>query len=582
MKIKKFIIKNYRNLKEATIDFNDLTVLIGKNDVGKSNILKALDIFFNWQESLDWKEVSLGSGDNFEYKGDIKDYRLFFDQKPCTIDLVGHIELNDKEIQELFPELPAGGMKFESDHRVFIGDIGNVIVIHKQIIGEEDKKCAWNIRYIKMKNLGLYESKENKGNSLYRDKGVYNFTNGDNISAKFLDMLKRKFLIIPAVRNIEKEGRTRDPTSPNGKFIPNAYFRYQKDASLNKTQEFEQIQKHVHKIFPEYQKVDPKQYGEDERDVYFGSFPSSSVGSGVKQLFINIFNIDSYKNIVFGIEEPEIHLHAEVQRKVFNFLKEQSKNKQIIITTHSPIFANCSDKVRLYLVKKEQDKTAKIKSIEDKDEFKLIKYELGAKNTDLFFYNAVILIEGDSEERALPMISDAMGYDLVEKGIKLINITGKDSAKRKKIKEFLTYLKESDVICYLVLDKDENVNQYAQDLIGAGLLKKENCVIWKNGEFEDCFGEERIIQAMKQIAKEDGVDFDITAEQLKKERDKTKKPVTKILKQMLRDKNLFDLSKPRLAEKLALMLKEEIESKKERERTEPEEVIEKIVNLVGE
>ena len=29
------------------VDFDDLTVLIGKNDIGKSTILEALDIFFN-------------------------------------------------------------------------------------------------------------------------------------------------------------------------------------------------------------------------------------------------------------------------------------------------------------------------------------------------------------------------------------------------------------------------------------------------------------------------------------------------------------------------------------------------------
>jgi putative ATP-dependent endonuclease of the OLD family len=48
MKLKKVILKNFRGYKDDTIDLKDnMNVLIGKNDVGKSTVLEALDIFFN-------------------------------------------------------------------------------------------------------------------------------------------------------------------------------------------------------------------------------------------------------------------------------------------------------------------------------------------------------------------------------------------------------------------------------------------------------------------------------------------------------------------------------------------------------
>ena len=48
MKIESIKIKNFRSYKEETvICFEDLTVLVGRNDIGKSTILEALDIFFN-------------------------------------------------------------------------------------------------------------------------------------------------------------------------------------------------------------------------------------------------------------------------------------------------------------------------------------------------------------------------------------------------------------------------------------------------------------------------------------------------------------------------------------------------------
>lgn len=48
MKLKTLHLKNFRCYKnDISIDFDDLTTFVGKNDVGKSTILEALEIFFN-------------------------------------------------------------------------------------------------------------------------------------------------------------------------------------------------------------------------------------------------------------------------------------------------------------------------------------------------------------------------------------------------------------------------------------------------------------------------------------------------------------------------------------------------------
>ena len=53
MKISRVKISNFRGYKdEVIIEFNDLTVFIGKNDVGKSTVLEALDVFFNENKGL--------------------------------------------------------------------------------------------------------------------------------------------------------------------------------------------------------------------------------------------------------------------------------------------------------------------------------------------------------------------------------------------------------------------------------------------------------------------------------------------------------------------------------------------------
>lgn len=48
MKLKTITIENFRCYKSpVTIAFDDLTTIVGRNDVGKSTVLEALEIFFN-------------------------------------------------------------------------------------------------------------------------------------------------------------------------------------------------------------------------------------------------------------------------------------------------------------------------------------------------------------------------------------------------------------------------------------------------------------------------------------------------------------------------------------------------------
>ena len=63
MKLREVILKNFRGYyRETRIAVSDLTALIGKNDVGKSTILEALDIFFN-QSKIDITDKNIFHAD---------------------------------------------------------------------------------------------------------------------------------------------------------------------------------------------------------------------------------------------------------------------------------------------------------------------------------------------------------------------------------------------------------------------------------------------------------------------------------------------------------------------------------------
>ena len=62
-------IKNFRSIKNALIKVKDMNIFVGLNDVGKSNVLKALNLFFNGNTDYDTP---------FDFK---KDFSCFFTKK---------------------------------------------------------------------------------------------------------------------------------------------------------------------------------------------------------------------------------------------------------------------------------------------------------------------------------------------------------------------------------------------------------------------------------------------------------------------------------------------------------------------
>jgi len=182
------------------------------------------------------------------------------------------------------------------------------------------------------------------------------------------------------------------------------------------------------------------------------------------------------------------------------------------------------------------------------------------------------LIEGDTEESALPILADALGHSFVDSGVKLVNIKG--DGRFKKMQEFLQYLKDSDTNVYVIADGNKEVRKK----IGGwktDLLKDNSVTIWSK-EFEDCFSTELIVEAMKRLAKKQKFVFNLTSKKLEKQR-KQGRLVVKILQEHLFENNQGRLDKPALGETIATILAKEIrKGKRDRLPSTVESIFENI------
>jgi predicted ATP-dependent endonuclease of OLD family len=83
-KIRRISISNFRSIAELTLQATDLTVIVGDNDSGKSNVLRALNLFFNGQTN---------PGADFNFLLDYNRYAEPRAKKAPEISIELHLEL---------------------------------------------------------------------------------------------------------------------------------------------------------------------------------------------------------------------------------------------------------------------------------------------------------------------------------------------------------------------------------------------------------------------------------------------------------------------------------------------------------
>lgn len=144
---------------------------------------------------------------------------------------------------------------------------------------------------------------------------------------------------------------------------------------------------------------------------------------------------------ILAIEEPEAHLHPTMQFQFVKFLKDNLRDKkvrQVFITSHSTHItssARLDDLICLYKlnnkVKTSYPSKVFIEATPDQPGQQKIKSKkyvqrfLDATKSNMLFAERIILVEGMSEQLLIPVFANYLGLNLEEKHVAVINIGGR-------------------------------------------------------------------------------------------------------------------------------------------------------------
>ena len=382
MKLKQLKLKNYRCYKnEVVVDLDDLVVLVGKNDAGKSSLFDALDVFFENRPAPDRDDLSVHADNS------LVSISCVFENVPSPVvidaqhstDLAGEYLLNndgDLEITKVYdcnlakPKLKAVYAQAvhpsEPQYNDLISlnnstlkqrarSLGVELNEVNQTVNAELRQAIWSHAEVLNPH---YQPIELKGDG-----------------GKIWDQLKNSLPVFALFKSdrpsTDQDAEAQDPMKGAVKEAIQEQRTKLDEITQKVTLEVQEIANRtvekIREMNPDLANQLTPRVSHKNWDTLFSvnltgdeDIPINKRGSGTRRLvLLNFFraktereNESGDSGIIYAIEEPETSQHPHNQLLLVRALQElvERNECQVLISTHTPVLARRFSNESLRLV----------------------------------------------------------------------------------------------------------------------------------------------------------------------------------------------------------------------------------------
>ena len=405
MSIKKIRISNFKSFKDLDVELGNFNVLIGANASGKSNFIQIFKFLKDIINSGLDNAISLQGG--FEYLMNIN----IGSSKSFSISLISDLEFGwiarktdeeliaiktSKIIYEFALNFKRKQLTFEIVKDKLTYQCDFVKFLEKKKGLEEKEKLGKGSIIISRAN-GKVDIEINKPEEVLikEDDIIPPFWREERLSPNKL-LLETPLLFLPPLENIFNNISIYDfdPKLPKKASPITGKAELEEDGSnlsivlkniIENKKERRKLFNLISELLPFVKNLDVEKFADKSllfklQEKYFEKqyLPASLISDGTINITALIIALYFEKKPLTIIEEPERNIHPYLISKVIEMMKEASKKKQIIVSTHNPEVVKHADLKDILLIYRDKEGFSKISKPGDKEEVKtFLQNEIG-------------------------------------------------------------------------------------------------------------------------------------------------------------------------------------------------------------